>query len=192
MHSIWDLISWTGNRTPSLPAVEVWSLNNQTTRVISNLFSKDYSCLLFLWLENEKKVPCCCQNLWAYWSFLWSTVSLVLGLRLRFFFFQGGFLFLDSRSQAGACVTHVDVESECVWWQNISHSSVWWSCRWSSPPLELASQCPGSMRGKREQWLQKWGTVGCWSWSQPLVLAHLGKENLWERTWVLRKLVQVL
>ena len=32
----------------------------------------------------------------------------------QIFFFQGGFLFLDSRSQAGACVTHVDVESECV------------------------------------------------------------------------------
>ena len=37
----------------------------------------------------------------------------------------------------------------------------------------------------------RWRTVGCWSQSWPLVLARRRKGHLWERTWVLRKLVQV-
>lgn len=36
----------------------------------------------------------------------------------------------------------------------------------------------------------RWGTARCWSQSRPLVLARRGKGCLWERTWVLRKLVQ--
>lgn len=42
-----------------------------------------------------------------FWEF-------VLKIPQIFFFFQHGLLFLDSQSQAGGCVTHVDVESECV------------------------------------------------------------------------------